>query len=142
MCSSDLLDYKVINLLGQTLFDLANQQNSPDRSEARDALLRQAVEQFENTLRIDAENVTAHYNLALLYTRLDDEQRAAQHQREHARYKPDENADQAITVARQKSAAANHAAETVVIYDLHRDGAPELPNNQSPADVPETETKP
>jgi tetratricopeptide (TPR) repeat protein len=136
------LDYKVINLLGLTLFDLANQQNGPDRSKAREALLRQAVEQFENTLRIDAENVTAHYNLALLYKRLGDEPRAEMHHDEHARYKLDENSSEAITVARQKSAAANHAAEAVVIYDLHRDGAPELPSNKTPADAPKTETKP
>ncbi|MDP7304691.1 MAG: hypothetical protein QGG09_16415, partial [Pirellulaceae bacterium] len=127
------LDYQVINLLGMTLFDQANQQNGLDRRDVRDTLLRQAVEQFEKTLRIDAENVTAHYNLALLYTRLDDELRAAKHRRDHARYKPDDNAgDQAVTLARQKSAAADHAAESLVIYSLHRTGAPELPNAAVP----------
>ncbi|MDP6553069.1 MAG: multiheme c-type cytochrome [Pirellulaceae bacterium] len=132
------LDYQVINLLGMTLFDQANQQNGPDRRDVKDALLRQAVEQFEKTLRIDAENVTAHYNLALLYTRLDDQQRAAKHRRDHARYKSDDNAgDQAVTLARQKSAAADHAAESLVIYSLHRagapeSGAPELPNAAVP----------
>jgi hypothetical protein len=30
-------------------------------------------------------------------------------------------------LARQKYPAANHAAEAIVIYSLHRAGAPELP---------------
>jgi hypothetical protein len=45
----------------------------------------------------------------------------------HTKYKIDDNArDHAITAARLKSPAANHAAEAVVIYDLQRQAAYEL----------------
>ena len=121
-------DYEVINLHGQTLFDLAKQARGADRKAERESLLRRAVEQFEKTLKIDSENVTAHYNLQLLYAQLGDKERSAEHREAHARYKPDDNAtDRAIALARQKYPAANQAAEAIVIYSLHRDGAPGLP---------------
>jgi tetratricopeptide (TPR) repeat protein len=121
------LDYEVINLLGQTLFDRAKQERGPERQPARTALLQEAVATFQKTLAIDSENVTAHYNLQLLYAQLGDEQKAADHRRLHARYKPDDNArGRAVRLAREKYPAANHAAEAVVIYPLHRPGAPGL----------------
>ncbi|HUY90644.1 MAG TPA: multiheme c-type cytochrome [Pirellulales bacterium] len=122
------LDYEVINLHGQTLFDLAKQARGEPRKSEREAYLRRAVEQFEKTLKIDAENVTAHYNLQLLYAQLGDGAKAAEHRELHARYKPDDNAhDRAVALARRRYPAANHAAEAIVIYSLHRDGAPGLP---------------
>lgn len=121
------LDYEVINLHGLTLFDLAKQARGADRKAEREQYLRQAVEQFEKTLKIDSENVAAHYNLQLLYAQLGDEKKSAEHREAHARYKPDDNAsDRAIALARQRYPAANHAAEAIVIYSLHRDGAPGL----------------
>jgi len=114
------LDYEIINLLGLTLFDRANQEIGDENREAREALLRDAVAQFQKTLEIDSENVTAHYNLSLLYARLGDSENADQHQRMHARYKPDDNArDRAVARARQKYPAADHAAEAFVIYPLN-----------------------
>ncbi len=121
------LDYEVINELGLTLFERAKQERGSDRRAARDDLLRRAAEQFQNTLAIDSENVTAHYNLALLYEQLGEPDRAAEHRRLHARYKPDDNArGRAMALARQKYPAANQAAEAIVIYPLDRPGAPEL----------------
>jgi tetratricopeptide (TPR) repeat protein len=127
------LDFEVINLLGQTLFDRAQQIRDPDRKAERDEQLRAAVAQFEKTLSIDPENVTAHYNLGLLFTQLGDEARAKHHQELHARYKPDDNArDRAIAAARRKYPAANFAAEALVIYPLQRPGAPGLPADSVP----------
>lgn len=121
------LDYEVINLLGQTLFDRAKQIRDDSRRAERDELLKQAAEQFERTLSIDSENVTAHYGLSLIYAQLGDDERAEEHRRLHARYKLDDNAsDRAVAAARQKYPAANHAAERVVIYPLQRTGAPGL----------------
>lgn len=125
------LDYEVINELGLTYFDLAKKEeargSTPQRRRARDRYLRLAARQFERTLSIDAENVAAHYNLELIYRRLGEEKLAARHQVLHRRYKPDDNArDHAINAARLKYPAANRAAEALVIYDLHRPGAPEL----------------
>ncbi|MBW3598764.1 MAG: tetratricopeptide repeat protein [Planctomycetes bacterium] len=121
------LDYEVINLLGQTLFDLGRQRQRQNLDEdAREFWLR-AVERFEKTLTIDSENVSAHYNLALLYAELGDEAKADHHRRLHEKYKPDDNAQgRAVRLAREKYPAANHAAEAVVKYPLQRPGAPGL----------------
>ena len=96
---------------------------------------REAVEQFQAALGVDPENVTAHYNLQLLYERLGNQELSAKHQRLHERYKPDDNAEgRAVRLAREKYPAANQAAEAVVKYSLFREGAPGLePPSQSPA---------
>ncbi|MGO9108730.1 MAG: multiheme c-type cytochrome [Thermoguttaceae bacterium] len=118
-------DYEVINLLGETLFDRAKQLRGPSRAEARKALLSEAAAQFQNTLSLDPENVTAHYNLSLLYGQLGDVEQAARHRTLHARYKPDDNArDRAVAAARKRYPAADHAAERVAIYSLQDPSPP------------------
>ena len=53
-----------------------------------------------------------------------DRERAANHTTLHARYKPDENArDRAVAIARAANPAANHAAQSIVIYRLDREAA-------------------
>jgi len=70
-------------------------------------------------LTIDSENVIAHYALNLIYGELGDAARSAEHAALHARYKPDDNArDHAISTHRLANAAANHAAQSIVIYPL------------------------
>lgn len=121
------LDIEVINALGRTLFDLGNMRIRQQRTEESELYLQQAVEQFQSTLRIDPENVSAHHNLQLLYERLGNQELAAEHQRLHERYKPDDNAQgRAIRLAREKYPAANHAAEAVVKYSLSRASSPGL----------------
>ena len=121
------LDYVVINLLGETLFERAKQQRGKSREAARNALLQEAIEQFQKTLQIDSENVTAHYNLSLLYAQRGENEQADKHRRLHEIYKPDDTArGRAVGLARQKYPAANAAAEALVIYNLHRPGAPGL----------------
>lgn len=116
------LDYEVINLLGQTLFDLAKQSHGPKRQARRETYLRQAVAQFEKTLTLDSENIAAHYNLQHLYAQLGEQEKSEEHHQLHLRYKLDDNAgDRAVALARQKYPAANHAAEAVVVYSLHRE---------------------
>jgi tetratricopeptide (TPR) repeat protein len=125
------LDYEVINLLGQTLFDLAKQRSGDEQRE----LYQQAVAQFQKTLDLDPENVRAHHNLHQLYSALGEKESADEHLELHSKYKPDDNArGQAINEARKKSAAANHAAEPLVIYPLHRDGAPGLATTEQASD--------
>lgn len=112
-------DYEVINLLGETLFDQARRFRSPDQREERDRLLTEAVGVFRRTLELDPENVTAHYNLALLYQMLGQSELAAVHRKAHERYKPDDNArDYAVARARARYPWADHAAENVAIYRL------------------------
>jgi hypothetical protein len=152
------LDYEVLNLHGGVLFDLGRQWARINRAEtdlrltgrssaaaaasakvgeAREYFQR-AVAQFEKTLKLDSENVTAHYNLQLLYTELGDLDKADEHGKLHGKYKQDDNAkDRAVRLARQKYPAANFAAEAVVRYPLQRPGAPglEVRSTQSTASV-------
>jgi tetratricopeptide (TPR) repeat protein len=128
------IDYNLLNELGTTLFDRAKLERGPQRKAARDEYLRRAVATFEKVLSIDPENVTAHYNLGLLYTQLGDKAKGREHMALHQKYKPDDNArDRAVAIARERDAAADHASEANVIYDLRRPGAFEL---GAPASVP------
>jgi tetratricopeptide (TPR) repeat protein len=116
------LDYEVINELGQTLFERAKLERGDEALQRK--WLQEAVARFKRTLEIDSENVAAHYNLALIYERLGQQELAAQHRKLHERYRPDDNArDRAIAIARRRDAAADHAAQATVIYSLQRDGA-------------------
>jgi tetratricopeptide (TPR) repeat protein len=114
-------DYRVINELAQTLFERAKTERGPERLEARNVFLLEAIGWFEKTLQFDPENATAHYNLALIQTLLGDEERAVEHRRLHDYYRSDDNArDEAVRLHRMTNPAADHAAEAVVIYDLQR----------------------
>ena len=128
-------DYEVINELGQTLFERAKMERAdPSR---REAFLRAAIARFRRTLELDPENVTAHYNLGLIHATLGEREAADTHRGLHERYRPDDNArDRAVAAARRRDPAADHAAQAIVIYDLHRPGAFELdPGAARPGDT-------
>jgi len=117
-------DIEVLNTLGRTLFDRAEQLRLDSQSKEREALLRDAEKQFQRALAIDSENTNAHYNLGLIYTMLGDSVLEKKHKTLHLRYKPDDNAQGiAVRAGREKYPAANSAAEPLVIYPLH--AAPE-----------------
>ena len=119
MCIRDRL-----NELGESLFERARLERGTARQAARESFLRRAATTYEQTLAIDPENVTAHYNLGLLYLQLGQKEKGREHLALHQKYKPDDNArDKAVAVARHDDPAANRAAEAVVIYDLQREGA-------------------
>jgi tetratricopeptide (TPR) repeat protein len=127
-------DYEVINLLGQTLFDLGRLRARQDRAEEARTAWQDAVDAFKRTIAIDSENVTAHHNLQLLYAELGDTERSRQHEELHLRYKPDDNAQgRAERLARERYPAANHAAEAVVKYPLNRPGAPGMQSEEQGA---------
>lgn len=112
-------DIEVLNSLGRTVFDRAEQLHSPNQSAERESLLREAAKQFERTLAIDTENVNAHFNLGLVYAALGEDEKSARHKQMHLKYKPDDNAQGiAVGAAREKYPAANLAAEAIVIYPL------------------------
>lgn len=50
----------------------------------------EAIQQFEHTLRIDTEDLQAHYNLMLCYAALGQEARAREHEQRYLRFKTDE----------------------------------------------------
>jgi len=132
-------DYEVINEYAQTLFERSKLER--DTKEAQQDFLKQAATQFEKTLAIDSENVTAHYNLALIYHQLGDDKLAAEHQVLHERYRPDDNArDRAVVIHRRRNPAADHAAQATVIYSLQRPGAPGLPSPSQTAAIRATLT--
>jgi tetratricopeptide (TPR) repeat protein len=116
-------DYTALDELGQTLMERAKEERGPERRVERAKFLQEAASWFEKTLTFDSEDLAAHYNLALIYTELGDEKRAATERALYSRYKPDDNArDTTVALHRKNNAAANHAAEAVVIYDLQREG--------------------
>ncbi|UCE62115.1 MAG: tetratricopeptide repeat protein [Phycisphaerales bacterium] len=120
-------DYRLLNELGQTVFERSKQERGDANKSTRQRLQREAAEWFEKALALDPENTTAHHNLGLVYAQLGEAGRSKKHRNQHAKYKPDDNArDAAIAAARRRSAPANHAAEAIVIYDLQRLGAYEL----------------
>ena len=117
-------DYRVLNEIGISLFEIAKRERGEEGRAEREKALVAAIGWFERTLSEDPENLTAHYNLAQIYGRLGDSERAEEHLTLHARYRPDDNArDRAVQRARARDAAASHAADAIVIYDLHREGA-------------------
>lgn len=112
-------DHRLLNELGQTLFERAKRERRSGRHEVREALLQDARRWFIRALAIDPENAIAHYNLALIYDQLGNPTAADTHRRLHLRYKADDNAgDHVVATHRRRHRAADHAAEAVVIYDL------------------------
>jgi tetratricopeptide (TPR) repeat protein len=120
-------DYRLLVELGQTLYERSKRYRGDAQQAQRRQALLEARSWFEQALALDPENVSAHYNMALVCTELGEPELAARHHALHEKYKPDDNArDQAIAAARMRYPAANHAAEDIVIYDLQRPGAFEI----------------
>ena len=112
-------DYVVINELGQTYYLRSKlERGQPEREKQ---FLQLAMDQFHRTLELDSENQTAHYNLSLIFSELEDVEKAAYHRLLHEKYRFDDNArDRAVALARSKDPAARHASQGIVIYDLQR----------------------
>ena len=108
-------DYVIRNELGVTLFQRARQL----RGEERRSLLTRARDEFRRTLEIDSENHTAHYNLAQIERAVGNAEARKRHLELFERFRPDDNAqDRAVRIHRDSHPAADHAAQTIVIYDL------------------------
>ncbi len=115
------LDFRVRNSLGLTLIDLAEQAATRGRDFEAQQYFAEAEQQFLGSLRVDSEDVTAHANLAAIYLRTGKAEKAQHHRELQLKYKMDDNAaDLAIPTARRQYPAANHAAESLVIYSLQR----------------------
>jgi tetratricopeptide (TPR) repeat protein len=116
-------DYRVLSRLAGALYQVGLQVSGAEREK----LMLEAAEFHHIALRYDPENLHAHWGLKQIYRDLGDAENERKHTALHAKYKPDDNArDYAVARARIRYPAANHAAEAVVIYDLHRPGAPGL----------------
>ena len=139
-------DYRLLNELGQTLFERAKQERGEARKAKREEFLRRSLARFERVLQLDPENTTAHYNLDLLHKQLGNPDQASHHFDLYRKYKVDDNArDRAVAIARANDPAANHAAEAIVIYDLQRPEAYEMePGSRraAPFELPTMATPP
>lgn len=111
-------DYNLLNQLALSYFELSKIAKTEER---RVELLALATETYLSALHEDPENVQTHYGLMQTYERLGQNSDATFHRNQHEKYRIDDNAkDRAVNAARQKNPAANHASESIVIYDLHR----------------------
>ena len=118
-------DYVLLNELGQTLFERSKMERVNEAK--RNDFLSRALNRFEQTLTFDSENLTAHYNLALIHSQIGNKELAEKHRLLHEKYRPDDNArDVAVANARRANPAADNAAQAITIYMLQRNGAPGL----------------
>ncbi|PON17581.1 hypothetical protein C2W62_12485 [Candidatus Entotheonella serta] len=92
-------DRVVRNQMGRLLFLLGQYQA--------------ATAELEAVLRIDPEDLQAHYNLMLCYRALGDETRAETHHRLYLRFKADESAQVIAGKARQRDSGANLESQPV-----------------------------
>jgi tetratricopeptide (TPR) repeat protein len=108
--------------LAQVQYEWSRAVQSSDPAKGRDLLARSRAN-LEAALALDPENAQAWYVLSQVATEQGDRDLAERARAQHATYKLDDNArDAAITVARARYPAANHAAEPIVIFDLQRPG--------------------
>jgi len=122
-------DIRVLNEIGRTLYERSRQARGKDRKAERHSLLGRSRDWLRRVLKIDPEDVKAHYNLSLVEASLDNREAADRHRQLHDRYRRDDHAvEQAVTRHRQHNPAANHAAEAIAIYDLQRpaEAVPEI----------------
>jgi len=115
-------DDRLLVDLAQVQYEWSRAVQSSDPPKGRDLLARSRVN-LEAALALDPENAQAWYVLSQVATEQGDRDLAERARAQHATYKLDDNArDAAITAARARYPAANHAAEPIVIFDLQRPG--------------------
>jgi tetratricopeptide (TPR) repeat protein len=114
-------DYRLLNELAGSLFERAKLERGEGKESERQRFLDESIQFYQEVLVLDPENSEALWGLAQVHASLGREQEAERYRSLHGRYKTDDNArDRAVSRARRGNPAANHAAEAVVIYDLHR----------------------
>jgi tetratricopeptide (TPR) repeat protein/cytochrome c553 len=118
-------DDRVLLELGNVLLEQATaaERGGAGGGESPAALRQRALALADSALALDPESVPAWYLRAQAARNLGDDATADRALERHAFFKVDENArDRAVRLARERDAAANHAAEAIVIYDLQRSG--------------------
>lgn len=124
-------DYRLLIELADALHTSGLSERGDSRAAKRRDVMIEAKKWYRKALAYDPENADAHYGAYVVSTELGEDEQAKQHFAAHEKYRVDDNArDTAIANARAKYDAANRAAERVVIFDLQRPGAYELPPQQ------------
>jgi tetratricopeptide (TPR) repeat protein len=117
-------DIRILNELGRAEFERSRQLRGKARAAQRQAALARARDWFLQVLVIEPEDLTAHHNLALVYSALGEKRLAAVQRELHEKYRPDDQAiEQAVTRHRSSHPAADHAAAAIVIHDLDREAS-------------------
>ena len=94
----------------------------------RQALATEALRLVDLALAQDAQRFQAWYVRMQALEALGDTAGAADARASYERFRPDDHArDRAVSLARARDRAADHAAEPSAIFDLQRAGAPGLP---------------
>ena len=120
-------DYRLLNELATAYFERSKQARGDKEADLRAALIDEAARLLHAVLQLDPENQRAHYSLSLLEARRGRDAEAEYHRNLHQKYKTDEQAREGIVSEhRSGNAAVRAATEGIVIYDLHREGAPGL----------------
>jgi tetratricopeptide (TPR) repeat protein len=139
-------DIRVLNELGRAEFERSRQLRGKAHAAQRQVVLERARDWFLQTLEIEPEDLTAHHNLALVYSALGETQLAEVQRELHEKYRPDDHAiEQAVARHRRSNPAADHAAAAIAIYDLNRETAPGAVSSdavQLSATVPKQQQRP
>ena len=109
----------------------ARQLRDPADAARRTELLAEAVRLTGRALEEDSQRFQTWYVRMQALEASGDAAAAAEARASYERFRPDDNArDRAVTAARSRDPAANHAAEPSAIFDLQRPGAPGLPESR------------
>ncbi|MEL6822563.1 MAG: tetratricopeptide repeat protein, partial [Calditrichota bacterium] len=78
-----------------------------------DARPNEAPPYFERVLKIDPEDLMAHYNLMLVYRAIGNKERSKEHEKRYLRYKEDENSQAIAGRFRQENPYENNMAQPI-----------------------------
>ncbi|MDA1007490.1 MAG: multiheme c-type cytochrome [Planctomycetota bacterium] len=113
-------DDRVHTILAETYFERSRSRAGENENGGASDRER-AVAHLSEALVLDPESVAAWYTMMQLCAASGDSLGEGVARAHYLKYKPDDNAlDRAMRLAREMNPAANHAAEAIVIYDLHR----------------------
>jgi tetratricopeptide (TPR) repeat protein len=116
-------DREIRRALGNALFLLA--QGEKEGSAEQGAIVKDAIAEFRKVLGIDPEDRDSHLALEKCYRQLGDTKMADHHRAEYEIYQIDDNARSfTVNLFRRKHKWADHAAQSVVIYNLPMPGEP------------------
>jgi len=108
-------DYKFVTLYAQTVF----QKSKLLKAEEQRIVQKKAKDLLMQVLVMNPEWADAHFSLFQLYTAMGEIDKAKYHKALHLKHKADDNAhDKVIAKARANNKAADHAADTITIYQL------------------------
>jgi tetratricopeptide (TPR) repeat protein len=99
---------------------------------------RKAIEEFNQTLKIDMEDLQAHYNLMLCYQGIGDEANALREQKLYQRFKADESAQFITGNYRRQNEHDNNERQSIHVHG----NALDYVKKEKPSSYKQVEAKP